>query len=332
MTIKVGLIGAGGITRVHLRGYSQIPDLARVVAVADIDLEAARRRVGETSGVEVYTDYQDILDRPDVDAVDICLPHNLHAGAIVAAARAGKHVLCEKPLCLNLEEAQQIAEAVAGSGITMMCAHNQLFMPAVARARELLAGGAIGKVLELRTTDSFYGSLDPATMGWRADRRTSGGGELIDTGYHPTYLMLHLAGSHPVEVAAMTSQHRLTFSDGEDSAQVLVRFADGKVGHIVTSWAYEPATCTERFSAVGEDGSLWSDGTVLERKQRGGDRIVSRLPSRDVFQAEVTHFAECIRDGRRPLHTHVEGTEVLRVILGAYRSAAERRFVALDEL
>ncbi|HLI01273.1 MAG TPA: Gfo/Idh/MocA family oxidoreductase [Acidimicrobiales bacterium] len=332
MTLNVGLIAAGGITRVHLRGYSRIPELARVVAVADNDLEAARRRVGETPGIDIYQDYQAILDRSDVDAVDICLPHHLHAAAVVAAARAGKHVLCEKPLCLDLDEAQQIAEAVTDSGVTMMCAHNQLFMPAVARAKELLADGAIGQVFELRTTDSFYGSQDPTSMGWRAERSKSGGGELIDTGYHPTYLMLHLAGSRPVEVAAMTSQHRLTFSDGEDSAQVLVRFADGKVGHIVTSWAYEPATCTERFSAVGDQGSLWSDGTLLERKIRGGDSIVSRLPTRDTFEAEVKDFAECIRDGRRPLHTHIEGTEVLRVILGAYRSAAERRIVALDEL
>ena len=78
-------------------------------------------------------------------------------------------------------------------------------------------------------------------MGWRASAATSGGGELIDTGYHPTYLMLHLAGGTPVEVAAMLSTHRLTFAEGEDSAQLLIRFDNGVVGQLVTSWAYDPA-------------------------------------------------------------------------------------------
>lgn len=332
MTVNVGLIGAGGISRQHMRAYAKISNLARVVAVADIDEDAARQRVGEAASADIYADYNDMLKRSDLDAVDICLPHNLHADAIVAAARAGKHVLCEKPLCIELEEARRIAEAVADSGVTVMCAHNQLFMPVVDRARELLASGAIGQVFELRTTDSFYGSQDPQSMGWRADRRASGGGELIDTGYHPTYLMLHLAGSRPIEVAAMTSKHRLKFSDGEDSAQVLVRFSDGKVGHIVTSWAYEPASCTERFSAVGDAGSLWSDGTILELKKRGGDRIISQPPSADVFEAEIRDFAECLSSGRRPVHTQVEGTEVLRVILASYRSVDERRIISLDEL
>ena len=94
-----------------------------------------------------------------VDAVDICLPHHLHKDAIVAAAEAGKHVLCEKPLCLTVAEADAVSKAVASSGITLMCAHNQLFLPAVAKAREMIQGGVLGKVYEARTTDSFFLSL-----------------------------------------------------------------------------------------------------------------------------------------------------------------------------
>jgi len=332
VTINVGLIGAGGITRSHLRGYAKIPEQARVTAVADVDLDQARIRADQIGGAAVFEDYRAMISEADIDAVDVCLPHHLHADAVVAAAEAGRHVLCEKPLCLTTDEAQAISQAVSDAGVTLMCAHNQLFMPAVARARDLLTDGALGQVYELRTTDSFFNAFDPSTMGWRAQRASSGGGELIDTGYHPTYLLLYLAGSEPVEVVAMISKHRLTFSDGEDSAQVLVRFADGKVGTIVTSWAYEPATCTERFSAVGEQGSLWSNGTVLERKIRGGDSITSRFPAVDTFEAEVAHFVECIRDGIRPIQTERDGTNVLKVILGAYRSAAEGRVVSLSEL
>ena len=109
-----------------------------------------------------------------VDAVDICLPHHLHADAIVAAAEAGLHVLCEKPLCLTIDEAHAVQTAVSAAGITLMCAHNQLFLPPVAAARKLLKDGILGTVYEARTTDSFYNDLDPNTMGWRAHRSTSG--------------------------------------------------------------------------------------------------------------------------------------------------------------
>ncbi len=210
----------------------------------------------------VFLDYRDMLADSVVDAVDICLPHHLHADAIVAAAAAGKHILCEKPLCLTVEEAGEVRRAVDAAGVTLMCSHNQLFMPPVAAARKLLQEGILGPVYEARTTDCFFNDFDPANMGWRAHRSTSGGGELIDTGYHPTYLLLHLIDSEPTEVTAMLSTHRLKFMEGEDSAHVVVRFADGSVGTITTSWAYEPAGSTERFSVVGEAGSLWSDGLV----------------------------------------------------------------------
>ncbi len=210
-----------------------------------------------------------------------------------------------------------------------MCAHNQLFMPPVAKARELLSDGAIGTPYELRTTDSFFNAFDPANMGWRAHKETAGGGELIDTGYHPTYLLLHLAGAVPTEVTAMTSTHRLSFMEGEDSAQVLVRFASGAVGTIVTSWAYNPAGCTERFSVVGETGSLWSDGQTLNHKVGRGDTHTYTFAPVDGFTAEIADFARCVREGARPIDTDVEGVNVLKVILGAYESVEKRAIVTL---
>ncbi|MGA8112627.1 MAG: Gfo/Idh/MocA family oxidoreductase [Actinocatenispora sp.] len=332
MTVTIGLIGAGSITRAHIKGYLAIPDRARVTAVADVSEDNARRRAEQVGGAAVYADYGEMIASADVDAVDICLPHHLHAPAIIAAARAGKHILCEKPLCLTPAEADAVEQAVRDSGVTLMCAHNQLFLPTVARARQLIDEGALGTVYELRTTDSFHNNFDPANMGWRAHQATSGGGELIDTGYHPTYLLLHLAASEPVAVSAMLSTHRLTFSEGEDSAQLLVRFADGKVGSIVTSWAYEAAPFTEKFSAVGDKGSLWSDGHVVHHKQLGGEASTVTLPETDTFAAEIADFVDCVSEGRRPVNTEVEGIAVLKVILAAYRSADENRTVSLSDL
>ena len=318
--IRIGLIGAGGIAVAHVAGYRRNPEKVVFAAVADPITQNAERFAAEF-GAAVYSDYQAMLDEADIDAVDICLPHHLHRDAIVAAARAGKHVLCEKPLCLTPEEAEDISAVVAETGVTVMCAHNQLFLPTVARAKQLIEAGALGTVYEVRTTDSFYNDFDPANMGWRANAKTSGGGELIDTGYHPTYLMLHLAGGSPVDATALLATHRLTFMEGEDSAQVLIRFDNGVIGHLVTSWAYDPAPVTERFSAVGELGSINSDGTSLTLSLRDGARETFDFEPVETFAAEIGHFADCILNGTRPLHTEKEGIEVLGIILAAYEGA-----------
>ncbi|MDX3006166.1 Gfo/Idh/MocA family oxidoreductase [Kribbella solani] len=318
--LKVGLIGAGGIASAHIKGYRAHADRIGVTAVADAVPETAKRRAEEL-GATACTDYRDLLANEDLDAVDICLPHHLHRDAIVAAAEAGKHVLCEKPLCLSAAEAADVRKAVTENGVTLMCAHNQLFMPAVAKAKELLEAGTIGTVYEVRTTDSFYNDFDPSSMGWRASARTSGGGELIDTGYHPTYLMLHLAGGLPVEATAMLSTHRLKFMEGEDSAQVLIRFDNGVVGQLVTSWAYQPAASTERFSAVGELGSLTSDGTSLSYRLRSGETETFEFEPVDTFVAEIGHFADSLANQQRPLHTEAEGIAVLGILLAAYEGA-----------
>ena len=333
--IRIGVIGGGSIAGEHLSGYLQIPDEALVTAIADIDLEHAREHADRAGGASIFQDYREMLASSLVDAVDICLPHHLHADAIVAAAAAGKHILCEKPLCLSLEEAHAVQEAVRAAGVTLMCSHDQLFLPPVAAARALLREGILGTVYEARTTDCFFNDFDPSTMGWRAHRSTSGGGELIDTGYHPTYVLLHLIDSEPVEVQATLSRHRLAFMEGEDSAHVVVRFADGSVGTVTTSWAYEPAGSTERFSVVGEAGSLWSDGLALYHKPRGGAVTRSVSPPEheiETIQLSVQDFVACLREGRRPIQTEVEGINVLKVILGAYASDDQRRVVQLAEL
>ncbi len=318
--IKVGLIGAGGIASAHIKGYAAHADKIGITAVADAVEETAKARSAEL-GATAYTDYRELLANEELDAVDICLPHHLHRDAIVAAAEAGKHILCEKPLCLSAEEAADVRRAVEANGVTLMSAHNQLFMPTVAKAKELLEAGTIGTVYEVRTTDSFYNDFDPSSMGWRASSKTSGGGELIDTGYHPTYLMLHLAGGMPVEATAMLSTHRLKFMEGEDSAQVLIRFDNGVVGQLVTSWAYQPAGSTERFSAVGELGSLHSDGTSLTYQLRSGESETFELEPVDTFVAEIEHFADALIGKTRPLHTEVEGIAVLGILLAAYEGA-----------
>jgi predicted dehydrogenase len=322
-TTKVGLLGGGAIVDAHIRGYRAYADAIEVIAVADVADETARRRAAEL-GAAAYTDFRQMIVEAELDAIDICLPHHLHAEAIVAAAQAGKHILCEKPLCLTVEEADLVQRVVRATGVTLMCAHNQLYLPAVAKAKQLLDDGVLGTVYEVRTTDSFYNDFHPESMGWRASVVTSGGGELMDTGYHPTYLMLYFAGGSPIEATALLSRHRLSFMEGEDSAQMLVRFDNGVVGQLVTSWAYDPPPDTERFSIVGEAGSLRSDGTSVTFTRRGSNSEIFEFSPVDTYAVEIGYFADCLRSGTRPLHTEKEGVEVLCLILAAYEGARTR--------
>lgn len=330
--VRIGLIGAGGIAGAHVAGYRRNPDSVVFAAIADPVRENAEKRRGDDDDVRIFDDYREMIAAGGLDAVDICLPHHLHAEAVIAAADAGLHVLCEKPLCLTQEEAAAIDDAVRRSGVTVMCAHNQLFQPAVAAAKELIESGALGRVYEVRTTDSFYNDFTAESMGWRAVAATAGGGELIDTGYHPLYLLQHLAGGTPVSVTAMLSRHRLDFMEGEDSAQVLVRYDNGVVGHVTTSWAYQPAVGTEKFSLVGEKGSLSSDGTTLVSRIRGEDPVSVDFEPVHEFAAEIAHFAESIRNGTRPIQTNEEGIDVLGVILAAYESERSGRIVEVGRV
>ncbi|ACZ41569.1 oxidoreductase domain protein [Thermobaculum terrenum ATCC BAA-798] len=328
MTVKIGLIGCGGIAHQHARGYTKYPDLVKVTAVCDI-VEGNRQEIADiVGGAEQYSDYHKMLQEADIDGVDILLPHHLHKDAIVAAAKAGKYIMCEKPLCLNMQEAEEIRQVVRENGVTLMCAHNQLFYPSVQKAKEILDQGLLGKIYEIRTVDTFFNKWVNANAGWRASRELVGGGELIDTGYHPSYLLLYLAASEPVEVVAMLSRHRLNI-EGEDSAQVLVRFENGAVGNIVTSWAYDKPEGWSQFLVIGENGQLYRKDNNLVLALDGQEPQVYEFPAVNTFHIEMGEYAKVIAEGKRPLQNEEDGIRVLELILGAYKSAEEKRIVSL---
>jgi predicted dehydrogenase len=329
MTIKVGLFGCGSIAETHAQSYLKLGDAVRITGVSDVVAENTRKLAERAGGARTFNNFPALLAEADVDAVDICLPHHLHRDAIIAAAKAGKHILCEKPLCLTLDEAASIRQAVAESGITLMCAHNQIFMPAVQWAKDLLNKGVLGQIYEIHTMDAFYHPWNMAGTTWRSRRETMGGGELIDTGYHPSYLLLYLASSVPLEVTAMISTYRIRTLDGEDSAQVLVRFADGSVGNIVSSWAYDPPANVGKFYVVGERGYLYNKGSNLHYRVRGEEPVTITCPSVNTFDLEITDFIACLQEGRKPIQTELDGINVLKVILGAYRSSQEKCLVSL---
>jgi predicted dehydrogenase len=324
-SIRVAIIGSGGISGAHANGYLKHADRIRCTTLVDIDPEAIARRSDQLGTVQHrYSDWKKMLAEraEDIDAVDICLPHHLHAPAILDAAKAGKHILCEKPMCISLHEADDIAHAVAKAGITYMSGHNQLFMPVVREAKRMIESGELGAIRWIRSQDCFAAGRSRAEWGWRATLATQGGGELIDTGYHPSYRLLHLAGAPVRKVHSVMGRFREPL-DGEDTASVQVEFENGILGEIFTSWAMNLPYGTHQIHVIGEKAQIFGTENDLYLLPTGSTEPVHRaFEAVDTFEAEIRHFAECILEKKRPLHSVEEGRAVLELILEASKSAA----------
>lgn len=343
--LRVGIIGAGWMGVVHATAWQNNAARGEIVAVSDVSLPRAQDVAERFTGgdARVYATVAELLADPAVEAVDICLPHHLHAGTIEQAARAGKAILCEKPLCLTLDEAAAIGRVLQETGVTFMCAHNQLFQPSLVAARSVLAAGALGEVYVIRSIEAsqnrMFGTGQlPVAIGpgesshaWRADPQRMGGGEVLDTGYHAAYRLLALADDRPVEVMAMTQRFFVREISAEDTGLLLVRFASGLLGEIVTSWACGFASDWQ-FEVAGRDGSMAGSATQsLQRPYDGPQPSAQAHEPVDTYTAEVTHFLDVVQRGEPNQASFAHAARTLQLILGAYRSAETRCTVTLPE-
>ncbi len=322
--VRLAIIGAGGISGEHAKGILAHADHVECVALCDVSADNLRARNEQLGGhCRLFNDWKTLLAEmgDGVDAVDICLPHHLHGAAIIDAARAGKDVLCEKPLCTSLEEADQIVEVVRSTGILYQSAHNQLFMPCVVEAKKRIAAGEIGEVRWLRSQDCFTAKPTGFAGKWRANLKMQGGGELIDTGYHPTYRLLYLAGSEVVGVRASMARF-LQPIEGEDTASVQVRFASGAIGEILTSWAMNNPYGSYQIHVVGSEGQLFGTNNklwTLPNDQK--EPQLTELTEVNTFGAQIVDFTARVRSRQRPIHSVEEGRLVLDVITRATEDA-----------
>ncbi len=322
--VKTAIIGAGGISGAHAYGFQHYSDKIECVALCDVseaNLDERSKQLGNNP--RRFNDWKKMFAEmgDGLDAVDICLPHHLHAPAILDAAAAGKHILCEKPMCISLAEADRIVDAVKKAGITYMSAHNQLFMPVLQEMKRAIDAGELGKVYWIRSQDAFLAPKDAFKDKWRAHLKTQGGGELIDTGYHPSYRLLFLAGAEISAIRATMGRFAMPI-EGEDTASVQVRFANGIIGEIFTSWAMPQPHGTHQVHVLGEKGEIFGSGHEVYFLPTGAKEPTKKtLPEINTFIEQIGCFADCIRQRKRPPHGPEEGREVLRLILEAAKSA-----------
>jgi predicted dehydrogenase len=344
-TLRVGILGAGGIAREHAIGWRASAPRGELVAIADVTPERARYLSDQyTDGrARLYNSIEALLSDPEVDAVDVCLPHHLHTPAIVAAARAGKAILCEKPLCTSLEDAATIGSTLRETGVAFVMAHNQLFQPSLVEARRLLRSGNLGRPFLIRSIEAFQhrgiaaAQLPPHLLtgespwAWRADPQRMGGGEVLDTGWHASYRLLALADDRPVEVTAMMDRFFVPNLPSEDTGVLLVRFASGAIGEIVTSWAFATVDGWQ-FEVAAELGSVAGGRTKVVHQLHGWPEPAERpVEPVHTFTQEIAHFLDVVQLGVTNLAPFEQAARVLQLTKGAYRAAAERRTIALPE-
>ena len=320
--LRVGLIGAGGIASAHARGYRQLAEegLVRVTAVCDAVAEHAQRRAQELSAPHTCVAYRDLLAL-EVDAVDVCLPHDLHAEVALAAIAAGKHVLVEKPVATTLEDADRMVAATRSAGLVLQVGHNERFDPQYQEMKRLLDQGVIGDVFAARADHNQNVRL-PGDH-WLRSAARSGGGALIGSGIHRIDLLRWFLG----EVVEVYSVERTLAGRFEREAAALttLRFRSGAMATVSTNWAVRRAPWYELMWLYGTNGSLHNVGGLhldSERVSDSDDGFV-RVPLQqaDSVTEEIRHFLGCITTRSNPLVSGEEGRQALAVCLAAYRSA-----------
>lgn len=364
--LGVLVVGCGRIATLNVLGYRDNPH-ARVWAVCDLDSSRASALAAETGAEKIYTDYEEALRDPDVDIVDLLVPHHLHCEMTVKACQAGKHVSVQKPMALSLEECDRMIEAAKRAGVLLKVYENFVFYPPYVLAKKLINEGKIGEPLSIRLKmnagcDKYGWRVDPATWAWRMQEEMSGGGELVfDDGNHKFSLARYLMGE-PDTVFAFIGH---TLMEGES-------YLDKKTGKLVPFyqdapsvivWKYKDSqkfgvfdityskdleirsdyyACDERVEVTGTKGVLWvtrCTGKMLDiptlivyRDCETETYETLRDDWADSFIDSTKDFIEAVRLKRPPRLTGEEGKAVLRFSLAAMRSAREMRPIKIDEM
>jgi len=341
--VGVALLGCGFISEIHSDCYQRFVREAKVEVVAGRD-PAKTQAFAERFGIpRWFTNWREAVQCDEVQLVDLCLPNFLHAEVTVAAAQAGKHVICEKPLCMNLQEADQMIAACQQAGVHLMYAEELCFTPKYVRAKQLVDEGALGKVYLVKQSEKHFGPH----ADWFWDVARSGGGVMLDMGCHAFEFFRWVLGK-PRAVSVMAQMGTYVHGDktlGDDNSIGIVEFEGGAVGMAEESWA-KRGGMDDRAEIYGAEGVVYADllhGNALETfSERGYGYAVEKAPDTKGwtftiyeeawnygFPQELAHFVGCVKHGTQPLETGEDGRAVLEIIMAAYESAATGRRVAL---
>lgn len=295
----------------------------RLVAVGSRDLARAERVALRERGVRAYGSYEGVIEDADVDAIYIPLPNAQHLEWTIRALRAGKHVLCEKPLGLTADEVRRMFDASEQSGALLMEAFMYRFHPQIAWAREQVAAGRIGPVRLIRSAFVFDIRSNPENIRLKA---SLGGGSLMDVGCYPLSLCRLFFGAAPLRAVALTTEPAT--SEVELGVSVALDFGEGRRALIDSSFELPWRQFAE---IIGEQGRIsipfpFTPGRVetAVRVDVGDEAWERRFPAVDQYQLEVEHFADYIQRGETPAITRADSLAQAEAVEMIYAAAGYR--------
>ena len=322
------IVGLGRISLDHFMKAVKMSRHARITGIVSGHREKAERTAAEygvpARSIYNYENCDRMAGNKDIDAVYIALPNNMHAEYTIRSAKAGKHVLCEKPMATSVEDCQRMIDACRRAGRKLMIAYRCHLEPTNLHAIQIIREGKLGKIQAIESAFGF----DCAPGEWRLSKKMAGGGPLMDVGIYSLNACRYLTGEEPVSVegyASVVNQDG-RFAEVEENLSWTMKFPSGVTASCSTTYG---GTMAGYFRVHGSQAEMVAlpvfnyDGLHLEVSNYGPPSITESNPAQDPYQfvAEADHFAQCILDNKEPVATGEEGLRDMKLIAEIYRSS-----------
>ena len=328
--IHFGLIGCGRVAPRHAQSFAELAD-ARLVAVADV-IESRAQRFAKEYRADAYTDYRRLLERRDIDVVNICTPSGLHAQMAIEAMQAGKHVIVEKPMAMNLRDADRMIATEQATGVTLCVILQNRYNPPMQDLRRVVDEGKLGRLLLGNATVRWFRPQEYYEDGWHGTYTLDGGALMNQSIHHIDALQWLMGDVESVFAYAATLAHKM---EAEDVGVVAVRFKSGALGSIEGSTLTYPENLEGSVAIFGERGSVKVGGTALNRKVlwkiEGELEHEHTLLTRDQLdpssvygnshKAVIADMIAAIRENRAPRTNAPEARKSVALVLAIYESA-----------
>jgi predicted dehydrogenase len=338
--VGFGVVGCGVVAGYHINGILETPG-ARLAAVSDV-VEGRAREFGERHRVAWTTDYHDLLKREDIDVINVCTPNGMRLPLAEEAARAGKHLVVEKPIAISLREADRIIEACEKAGVRLMCVFQLRYGRGAMALRRAIQEGRLGRiVLADATVKWFRPQAYYDSAAWRGTWAQEGGGALMTQGIHTVDLLQWMMGPvRSVSARMATLVHRI---EVEDTIVAALTYASGALGAIEATTAAHPGL-PARIEVCGDRGTValeadqittWQVEGMERPADVGGGAEVGRAASdsktfgAEGHRAQIAEMVEVVRAGKRPAIDGPEGRRAVELVLAIYESARTGRTVEL---
>lgn len=343
---RIGIIGCGKIAQVrHIPEYAENP-YAELAGFYDLNTQRAAELAAQYGG-KAYESAEAMLADPAIDAVSVCVANHAHAPITIAALKAGKHVLCEKPMATTLEECEEMVKTAHEAGKFLMIGHNQRLAKAHAVAKELIDQGMIGRIITFRTTFGHGGpetwSVDPGKNTWFFDKNKAAMGTMADLGIHKTDLIQFLTGQHVVRTTARVVTLDKKDASGQligvdDNAICIYEMSGGTMGTMTASWTYYGAEDNSTI-LYGEKGimRIYDDPahSIVVKLADGTEKVydVEQIQTNDnqTKSGVIDLWMNCLETNTPPEISGEEALYAMRAVFASLESAKAGTAVDIPE-